>query len=70
MSAGPVRCERQQAPTHRIVNWGAGPKARCRYCGELVPAEQVPWGKERRDSLGRITASFAIVPHPNRERVS
>jgi hypothetical protein len=50
-------------PTKRIFNSGTGPKAYCPGCKKFQPAHQVPWGQERRNELGHITASFAPREH-------
>ena len=53
------------APTKRTLHaWGDRPvMAWCPACQAFMPAAQVPFGQERRDSLGNITATYAAIPH-------
>lgn len=58
----PKRCT-EPLPTRRVVNPGTGPLARCTGCKTWMPARQVPWGAELRNSAGDITATYAPIPH-------
>lgn len=51
------------AATKRTVSGSTGPLAWCPSCQAFKPAAQVAWGQERRDSAGRITATYAAIPH-------
>lgn len=57
------QCQQPKA-TRRVINpTGRGVKAWCPGCKSWQPAAQVPWGQEKRNGRGEITATFAPQAH-------
>ena len=56
--------EHRPRPTKRTayIN-GTGVVAWCPTCQAFKPAAQVPFGMELRNKDGRITATYAAIPH-------
>jgi hypothetical protein len=54
---------RKPHPTRKVINPGTGVRAWCPTCQEWRPAAQVPFGQERRNRDGKITATYAPVAH-------
>ena len=56
------KCARPR-PTKRVMSPSGRALAFCTSCKSWVPAVPVPFGKERRNPQGKITASYAPIAH-------
>lgn len=61
-----MSCARPR-PTRNVYNSGYGAKAWCPDCRDWLPAVQVPFGQERKNAAGKITASYAPIVHQSKE---